>query len=68
MSGGEREQDYLFGFLNASDTSHLLRIIQQQQQQQQHKNGSEQVGKLSLWKTTMEMESPLRQKKMSITD
>ena len=63
---GEREQDYLFGFLNASDTSHLLRIIQQQQQQ--HKNGSQQVGTLLLWKTTMEMESPLRQKKMSITD
>ena len=63
----EREQDYLFGFLNASDTSHLLRIIQQQQQQQ-HKNGSQQVGTLSLWKTMMEMESPLRQKKMSITD
>ena len=60
MSG---EQDYLFGFLNASDTFHLLRVIQQQ-----HKNGSQQVGTLSLWKTMMEMESPLRQKKMSITD
>ena len=63
----EREQDYLFGFLNASDTSHLLRIIQQQQQQQ-HKNVSQEVGTLSLWKTMVEMESPLRQKKMSITD
>ena len=44
------EEDLLFGFLNASDTSQLLHIIQQQQRQ----NESIQVRKLSKKKTATE--------------